>query len=165
MALKTLIKNPILGVGILLMAIFLMGLYKDGKIFKRENLIPTSCKATIVKLERRIPANWSTGCEGNNLWVHVQYVSAENSAKKVDSKNLKKLLYREIANYLILIAKNSPSDNLERTEYVRLRLIHPELTINALTQGKFLVKLATLKDQKLISEHLKVTVQVQETKK
>lgn len=161
MALKTLIKNPILGVGILLMSIFLMGLYKDGKIFKRENLIPTSCKALTVKLDRRIPANWSTGCEGNNLWVHINYPADK---KEYKPENLRKLLYRELANYLILVAKNSPSDNLERTDYVRLRIIHPLLTINALTEGKYLIKMATLKDQKLIAEHLKVTVQVQETK-
>lgn len=162
MGLKILMKNPILGVGILMMSIFLMGLYKDGKIFKRENLIPTSCKAVTVKLERRIPANWSIGCEGNNLWVEVNYLLLE---KKIKLEVLRSVFYCEMANYFSLVAKNSPSDNLERTDFVRLKLVHLLLTINALTEGCYLIKMATLTDQRLIAEHLKVTVQVQEVAK
>ena len=67
-----------------------------------------------------------------------------------------------MANDLISIAKISPGDNLERTDIVRLKMIHPELVINAITEGKYIVKLKTLTDKRLIAEHLKVTVQVQE---
>jgi len=158
---KNLFKNPVLIIGILFLAIFLMGLSKKGYLRNaRKNLIPTSCRATLVKLNRRIPANWKTECEGNNLSINITYVET----KKFDDSKLRQYLYREVANNLIHIAKNSPDDNLERVDIVRLKYQHPKLIVNAVTEGKYLVKLATLKNKKLIAEHFKTTVQIQETK-
>lgn len=163
MPFKSLMKNPVLAVGILMMFIFLatagpkLGWWES----RSDKLRPTSCRAVLVKLERRVPANWQVGCEGpekTNLFVIIQ--SPDND--KILAKNNRSYAYRELANNLILTAKNSPLDNLERTPYVRLKLTYKNYLINGLTQGKFLVKLATLKDPKLIAEHLKVTVQIQE---
>ncbi len=156
-------------VGVLMMLIFV---FQAGKKFnwwesRRQKLMPSSCKAVIVKLARRIPQNWSVNCEGktyNNLAVEINY-PVEKEEIKEKSQNLQQiraLLYREMANDLIAVAKNSPEDNLERTDVIRLRMNHPKLVINAITEGKFLIKLKTLTDKKLIAEHLKVTVQVQE---
>ncbi|MAF77880.1 MAG: hypothetical protein CME63_03665 [Halobacteriovoraceae bacterium] len=173
MPLRSLMKNPMLVVGVLMMMIFL---FQAGKKFnwwesRRQKLMPSSCKAVLVKLERRIPENWQTSCEGkifNNLAVEINYPVLEKQEKQKDQAKSNKdrvrsLLYREMANDLISIAKNSPSDNLEKTDIVRIKLIHPEMTINAVTEGKYIVKLQTLRDKRLIAEHLKVTVQVQET--
>lgn len=167
MPLKSLMKNPILAIGILFSIIFL---FQAGEKFnwwesRRKKLMPSSCKAVRVKLDRRIPANWSSKCEGsdfNSLAVEINYPQ-EKQKKIKDINILRKLVYRELANDLILIAKNSPSDNLERTNMVRVRFIHPELRVDALTEGKYIVKLQTLKSKELIAEHLKVTVQVKET--
>ena len=159
---KTLFKNPMLIIGILMMFIFLYNLNKKNGIFsKRNNLLKAhSCTALLVKLEKRIAANWTAGCEGNSLAVTVDY---ELDEKKIAAKtNIKEILYRELANYLIIVAKNSPSDNLERTDYVRIRLKHKAYTINALTPGKHLVKFQTLTSPKMIAEHMKTTVSVQE---
>lgn len=166
MPFKSLMKNPILAIGILMMFIFLatagpkLGWWES----RTDKLRPTSCKAVIVKLERRIPANWQTGCEGprrTNLYVTIN--EAENS--NIQNNLEKQYIYRLLANHMISIAKNSPVDNLERTPYVRIRLHYRERVINALTEGRFIIKLATLTDPKLIAEHLKVTVQIQEAGK
>lgn len=166
MPLKKLIENPILAVGILMMFIFLatygpkLGLWEA----RSDKLRPTSCKAVIVKLKKRVPANWKVFCEGDtkeNLAIEIQ-------SSHLDIKDISKLravLYRQLANDLISTAKTSPQDNLEKTPYVRFLVIHPLMKLNALTQGQYLVKLSTLTDSKLIAEHLKVTVNIQETLK
>lgn len=160
MLLQNLMKNPVLMIGILMMSIFLMSLSREGKIFHRENLVPTSCKAVLVKLDRRIPASWTTECQGNNLNINITKTLQPKEAGNIEM--LRSLLYRELANDLIAIANNSPSDNLERTDLVSLKLRHAEMEIGALTEGKFIVKFSTLRDQRLIMEHLQQTVQVQE---
>lgn len=161
MVLKTLMKNPILMIGIISFSLFIYYATSKGKLGRREALMPTSCKALRVKLDRRIPANWKSECEGNNLAVEITLPREE----KVLDKDLSAYLYRHLANDMISIAKNSPSDNLERTDFVRVRINHPDRQINALTEGKYLTKLATMKDKRLIAEHLKLTVQVQEITK
>ncbi len=156
-----LMKNPILMIGILMMSILLFQLSEKGLFGSKSRLVPSSCKAVRVKLDRRIPANWKTFCEGktvNNLVVEIE----SPLDKSLDKKNLRAALYRNLANDMILIAKNSPADNLERTDFVRLKVTHPAGEINAITQGRYIAKLATLTDLKLISEHIKTTVQVRE---
>ncbi len=143
-----------------MMSIFIMTVGRQRGWFQRESIIPTSCKAVLVKLDRRIPANWSTECDLNNLAIRMNF--AESSAKPIPQEDLRLTLFRTLANNLKSVAMNSPSDNLERTDIVSVRLIHPKLTINAVTEGRYLVKLATMNDPTMIAEHLKVTVQVQE---
>lgn len=164
MPFKKLIQNPILAIGILMMFIFIvttgpkLGWWES----RSDKLRPTSCKAVLVKLTKRIPQHWKAKCEGKtkeNLAIFIKSTFGEQD------KNLREILYRNLANDLMIAAKLSPSDNLERTPYVRVRVDHPRLSLNALTQGKFLVKLQTLTVPKLIAEHLKVTVQIQEVSK
>jgi len=156
-------------VGVLMMLIFV---FQTGKKFnwwemRRQKLMPSSCRAVLVKLNRRIPQNWHTLCEGkayNNLAIEINYPVEKQDGKSKALKQIKALLYRELANDLIAVAKNSPEDNLERTDIIRMKMIHPQLIINAITEGKYIIKLKTLTDKRLIAEHLKVTVQVQEVK-
>ena len=156
---KYLMKNPLLAIGVLMMVIMLYQLGdKDLVELRRAKLTPSSCRSLLVKLDRRIPENWKTACEGNNfnnLSIVINMPSGEQ-------KDLRAYLYREMANYLIHVAQMSPSDNLELTDIIRLQLLHPKLEINAVSEGRFVVKLATLKDKKLIAQHLHSTVQVQE---
>ena len=167
MPLKSLMKNPVLVIGVLMMFIFL---YQTGKKLnwweqRRKKLMPSSCQAVLVKLERRIPANWHADCEGqtyNNLAVEIKYPQ-ESDAPKEPLQKVRALLYREMANDLISVAKNSPDENLERTNIVRMKLMHPQMEINAITEGRFITKLKTLTDKSLIAQHLKVTVQVRES--
>ena len=65
---KSLMKNPVLGMGILMMFIFI-SLYgrklaeKMGWASFQDRLNPTSCRAVMVKLKRTLPANQKAYCE------------------------------------------------------------------------------------------------------
>ena len=159
---KSLLRNPILMIGILMMFIFLYNLNeKYGFLSNRSELLKArSCTALLVKLKRRVAANWQVKCEKNSLAVTIDYNFDEKNLAA--NSNMKQLLYREVANNLVHIAKNSPSDILERTDYIRVRLKHSTMIINALTSGRHLVKFQTLTAPRMIAEHLKTTVQVQE---
>ena len=160
MALKSLMKNPILMIGILLMSIFLMNTFMDNGLWNRDRLNPTSCRAVLVKLDRRIPGNWKTECDKNNLNLSIHHTVTEKEFK--DMKSVRMIVYRELANSFVHLAKNSPSDNLERVDWVSIRYAHPKLEVGALTEGKFAVKFATIKNTELMKKHLQATVQVKE---
>lgn len=163
-------NNPIFMIGVILMALFIMSQVREEGLGYRENLTPTSCKAVLVKLDRRIPETWKTECRGNNLNVRIkkteqpgaEALGEDPTAEQVLALT-RELLYRQLANDLITIARNSPEDNLEQTDLISIKLLHPAMEIGALTEGRFIVKFATLTDLDLIREHLRETVQVQET--
>jgi hypothetical protein len=159
---KSLLKNPVLMIGILMMFIFLWDMNrKYGWTAKRnEKLKARSCNAVLVKVEKRIAANWKVFCEQNSLAAEIEF--SFDKSKLKDQSNFKKVMYRELANNLVLLAKISPSDNLERTDYVRVRLVHKDLTINALSQGRHVAKFQTLTTPQMIAQHLQATVTVQE---
>lgn len=160
MILKTLMKNPILVIGIILFVLFIHQVATGEKwgFLKNERLIPTSCKAALVRIDKHIPANWATQCEGNNLAVAIKEL--ENT-----DGNIEALLYRQLANHMSYIAKVAMPDIIEKVDFVTFKLIHEKLTINAVTEGKYIAKLATLEDPDLIRSHLQSTVQVQEVRK
>ncbi len=163
MIFKWMMKNPMFIIGVILMGLFLTSQFREGGTGYKESLTPTSCKAVLVKLDRRIPATWSASCLGNNLNIIIQkdFMPPE----KDNLEQLRVMLYNDLANDIIHIAKSSPLDNLELTEMVSIRTKHPKLEIGAMTEGRFIVKFATLENLDLIKEHLKQTVQVQEISK
>jgi len=161
---KSLIKYPVLIAGILLMTIFLFDLKKRGIFFSRaDKLRATSCRSVLVMLDKRIPTTWSTECEKDNLAIEIK--SSLDATKFKDKKLLKPALYRELANNLIFIAKNSLNESLERVDLVRVHLEGPTLSINAVATGRDLARFATMKRPDFIAEHLKATVHVKETAK
>jgi hypothetical protein len=159
---KFLMKNPVLAIGIIMMGLFLYQVATDQKwsIFQNDKLVATSCKAVVVKLEKQIPANWKIFCEGNNLAVEINELAVPPEAT-----NLRTLMYRQLANHMSFVARSSHSDILEKVYFVRFRLTHPKMVINAVTEGKYIVKLATLESPEHIMTHLKSTVQVKEDAK
>lgn len=159
MFLKTLMKKPVLMVGILLMVIFLLDLNNRGKLFNRDSLKPTSCRSVLVMLNKRIPATWKTKCKNNNLRVDISV----NTSKNIKQKNLRAFIYRNLANNLIFIAKNSLNESLERVNFVHVHMDHKKMSVNALTEGKFICKFASITNKKFIAEHIQSTVQVKET--
>lgn len=151
-------KKPILLIGILFFTIFLLDLSRRGILpFRKGGIKATSCTSAVVMLNKRVPANWSTECNDNNLTVRIL-----SSVKVNDPKDLSLALYRELANHLIFISKNSLNESLERTFIIRVQLIHKEKELNAITEGQYLAKMATLNRPNFIAQHLKSTVQVQE---
>ena len=159
---NSLLKNPILAIGIIMFGLFISQVVRKEKwgIFHNDKLIPTSCKAALVKIDKKIPANWKTFCEGNNLAVEIKEVAIPEKAE-----GLKALMYRQLANHMSFVARNSTPDILEKVFLVRFKLMHPKIEINAVTEGKYIVKLATLELPEHIVSHLKSTVQVKETVK
>lgn len=156
---RYLMQKPVLAIGLIMFGLFLYQVANDRKwgIFHNEKLISTSCKAVVVRLEKKIPENWKIFCEGNNLAVDINEVAIPPEAA-----NLKVLMYRQLANHMSFVARNSHSDILEKVYLVRFKLNHPKMVINAVTEGKFIVKLATLESPEHIMTHLKTTVQVKE---
>ena len=152
-------KKPVLAIGLIMFGLFLYQVARDQKwgLFHNDKLLATSCKAVLIKLEKNIPANWNAFCEGNNLAVEIKEVAIPESAN-----NLKSLMYRQLANHMSYVARSSHTDILEKVFFVRFKLMHPKMDINAVTEGKFLVKLATLETPEHIMTHLKSTVQVKE---
>jgi hypothetical protein len=159
---NSLMKKPMLPIGLILFGLFLSQVARKEKwgIFHNQKLIPTSCKAVIVPLEKRIPGNWKIFCEGNNLAVEINEIAIPEK-----SVNLKTLMYRQLANHMSFIARSAPADILEKVFIIRFKLDHSGMEINAVTEGKFIVKLTTLETPDHIMSHLKSTVQVKETLK
>ena len=72
MVLKSLMKNPMLMIGFLFLAIFLFQLRDQGYFDQRSaKLIPTSCKAVKVRLDKYLHDSWEISCNENNLEVIV----------------------------------------------------------------------------------------------
>lgn len=164
MRLNSLMKNPFLVVGLLWWMILIYWMKGNGYFGSEESrLIPTSCKAVLVALDKRVPKGWNPFCEKNNLAVYIK--SSVDKTKLNDQVKYRAAMYRELANHIIFIAKNSPEESLERTFILRIRLIGKGLTINAVTEGKDIVKFRTMTEPKFISEHFQKTVQVKETLK
>ncbi|HXH74942.1 MAG TPA: hypothetical protein VNJ08_08255 [Bacteriovoracaceae bacterium] len=159
---NSLIKNPILAIGILMFGLFIMQVVRKEKwgIFHNDKLISTSCRGALVRIEKKIPENWKVFCEGNNLAVEIRELAIPEK-----STNLNVLMYRQLANHMAFVARVSTPDILEKVFFVRFKLMHPSLEINAVTEGKFIVKLLNLESPEHIMTHLKSTVQVQETVK
>ncbi len=129
-------------------------------IFANNKLISTSCRGVLIGLDKRIPANWKVYCEGNNLAVEIAEVAIPEKAD-----NLKLLMYRQLANHMAHVARISATDILEKVLFVRFHVVHPKMVIDAVTEGQYIVKLATLENAEHIMTHLKSTVQVKETLK
>jgi hypothetical protein len=159
---NSLMKNPVLTLGIILFGMFIYQVASKEKwgIFHNEKLLSTSCRAVVIQVEKRIPANWKTFCEGNNLAVEINEVAVPPKAAHLEA-----LMYRQLANHMSFIAKATHADMLEKVNFVRFRLTHEQMEINAVTEGKFIVKLATLETPEHIMTHLKSTVQVKKTVK
>lgn len=159
---NSLMKNPVLTLGIILFGMFLYQVASKEKwgIFANQKLISSTCKAVVIQAEKRVPANWKLFCEGNNLAVEIVEIAIPPKASHLEA-----LMYRQLANHMSYIAKVSHADMLEKVDFVRFRLTHENIEINAVTEGKFIVKLATLESPEHIMTHLKSTVQVKQTVK
>src|SRR5665647_131516 len=156
---NSLMKNPILAIGIIMFGLFIVQVVQKDKngwgIFRNDKLIPTSCRAALVRIEKKIPNNWKVFCEGNNMAVEIKEV-----AIPPDANGLQLLMYRQLANHMSFIARVSQADILEKVLFVRFKLMHPKLEINAVTEGKYIVKLVSLESPEHIMSHLKTTVHV-----
>lgn len=166
MILKSLMKNPILVIGFLFMAIFLFQLRDGGFFAKRaESMIPTSCKAVVVRLAKYMHKSWDIECKGNNLQIEIEVDEVVIPKLLSDMKELRPKMYKALANSYSTISKYSPEDSLSRTDFISVRLIHHNLTLNSISEGKHVANVKSLKDLNNLSKHFSQTVRVQEVTK
>lgn len=164
---KFALKNPILIIGLILMFIFLNDLKKRGMLpdifqSRTEKLKPVSCKSSLVMLEKRMDTNWKVACDDNNLVVIIN--SPLKRAEFPKEENFNAAVYRELANHIIFVSRNSLNESLERTFTVRMHLQADDLKLNALTKGEDIAQFANMKNPKFIREHFQKTVFVEEVK-
>ena len=158
------IKNPILSIGILFFIIFLFQLNKSGYFEKRRKVYSAaSCTAVVVKLKKVVDNNWSLECNGHfadrtdTLEVMIKLQSSPEM-----KLTQKAFAYREMANYLSFVAKNSPSDNLERLSWVKISILTFEGQADGVVSGISLSKMRTLKTQEGLMGHLQNSVSVKD---
>ena len=170
MLLKPLMKRPVLGMGIVMMFIFL-SLYgrqfaeKVGRSFWQGGLETTSCRGALAMLRRNLPRGHKAWCEGNHLALDISYSSDGRQLGDVRTNILCPILYRELANHWKLLA-DSPAplrEILARVDSVRLRLIHPRLSIYSAATGANLVRMAGIKTMQGLVDHFRETIRVQES--
>ncbi|MBY0517638.1 MAG: hypothetical protein K2P81_12050 [Bacteriovoracaceae bacterium] len=160
MFLNFLMKKPIFAIGLLMF--IAVWLQSKGRfpLMRDEKLNPTVCRAALVKLEKESPASWKLSCNDNNLEVII-----DETQLKAQPQELQAALYRQLANHMVELAKRSQNDILEKVFIVHVKLEHSKMEINAISEGKYVAKLATLNSPQAIMDHLKQTVQVKDTVK
>ena len=168
MLLKSLLKRPILAIGLIMMFVFI-SLYgrkfidKVGSGPLREQFGTSSCRGVLAMLGRTLPDDQKARCQGNHLFVNRNYLTHGQGAV-LPRKVLCPLLYREMANSLKFLANDqkTPLNILKRVEMVQLKLTHPQLTVYAMTSGKFLVGMSKISNPDRLAKYIKTTVKVQE---
>jgi hypothetical protein len=96
-------------------------------------------------------------CNDNNLEVVIREMQVGDN-----EKDFRAALYRQLANYLVEIARRSEIDILEKVFIITVKIEHSKMEIRAATEGQYIVKLATLNSNQFVMDHLKQTVQVKE---
>lgn len=135
---------------------------RGGSLFKRNFEVHYSCDKVMAELGNQIPGNWMLNCNKNNLQVEIDETKKAELENSTDKNSTLTLIYQDLAQQLTYIATKSPTSALLATDIVTLRIHYPKVTLNAATEGKFMHQLVNIKDEKLIADHLRSTVQVQE---
>lgn len=163
MAIKFMMKNPVLMIGILMMIIFILNTKRMGFFNDNDRFNPTSCKSAIVMLQRRAPDYYKVECQKNDMVVRVKRL--DNGKMPEGEKGRKKLFYMELANHLTFIARNSYTDSLQNVDHISLIFDVGDYKINTFTKGIDISRLSSLTDVGMISLHLRNTVKIQEITK
>ncbi|MEH0860650.1 MULTISPECIES: hypothetical protein [Halobacteriovorax] len=163
MVLKSLLKNPVLGFGILIFILFLFQL-RDNNMFEQraQSMKATSCRSVKVRLDKYLHPSWTLRCNDNNLEVTIPADVKVIPENIEDKEILRKEMYKALANSYISIAKYALPESLERTMMVVVKLVHPKMVLSSISEGKYVVKLATLKNKNNLARHIHQTIQVQE---
>jgi hypothetical protein len=155
-----LLKYPVI-VAVALM--FYLYLNPKNEIKRRRQLLEgTACMAGLVKLERKVEKNWKLECIENNLKVEI---SIQDPPNPKDISKKRAYFFRELANQLVFISKNTPEANLENVKSIHVIFSSETFMVEALSKGDSLSKLRYLMGPESIKEHLKNTVKIKETVK
>ena len=158
-------EKPVLAIGVILFVLFIYDLQKRGYLDSFKNRFnPTSCYGALTSLTKKLPQEAKAKCEDNHL--KVTWTIAIGELIRIDKPE--KILaanYRELANNLSFIAKNTPVELMSSINTVTLDQEGEDYVLSAFTEGRQLTLLKELKSPELISEHLRNTVKVKEVTK
>jgi hypothetical protein len=130
-------KNPLIIIGLILCYLLYSYMVRNGIWDQhRDSLNATSCKSVLVKLKKNAPKNWQVFCEQKSLTLAVEVNSevdqipasppstadSKTIPKALEGENLKKALYRELANIMIDIAKLSSHVGLDKDDPLKEKI-------------------------------------------
>lgn len=163
MLLKSLFKNPILSLGFLMFALFLLEAGRRG-MWDSDRFNTSSCHGALPLLKKKLEnKGWSFKCNKNNLLTSHQIPQNHGITKEALKRNILNFSYKEMANNLKSLSLLIPLEFRSKIDVVTFNLIIPKkLEIRAVTEGIFLEKIANEKDKYLLAQILKESVQVQE---
>lgn len=157
---NSLMKKPMLVIGIIMMVLFIYSLRSgksgQGFFYNRDVFKSWSCKPVVLMLEKSAPKTWSYTCTESLLKIAVEM------DEKLSQTQERQLLYREMANGLIYVSKVSPEENLERIPVVQFYLVGTHLRVDGVVSGEELIKFKNISNAELLRQHFKASVQVKE---
>ncbi|POB14912.1 hypothetical protein C0Z22_00630 [Halobacteriovorax sp. DA5] len=124
-------------------------------------MLATSCRSVKVRLDKYMHPSWKIECNKNNLEVTIP-VDEKIVPEGTDKEILRQEMYKALANSYISISRYAMDESLERTMMVVVKLVHPKMILSSLSEGKYVVKLKTLKNKNNLARHIHQTIQVQE---
>ncbi len=151
-------KYPALVAGIIMFALFLADpKTKTWWNSLGDRFIPSTCKALIDRVSNKSPDNWSMECPGTSRLV----LNIETEIDP-DSTDLRKLMYRSMANNLKSFAIMANPETLQNLKVFEIMLESENFSILGKTDGQALAKLGRIDSPKKIAQHLRLTVKVKE---
>lgn len=167
MFIKGIMKYPVLIAGVLMFSLFLS--QETTHIWWKKvwhqistRYIPSTCNALVDRTELKAPKDWSFDCSGTQLLIITTPFDKDGKAKFTSHRELRVMMYKEVANNLSRLAKSSNLETLEFLKHIKLILKHKNLEITATTDGQAVAKFAKLKAKQDILDHLRLTVKVSE---
>lgn len=150
-------NKPMLPIGIIMFTLFIFN--KQTRVWwdvYTERFKPNNCRVASERLVKRNVSNWKVSCEGQTLIVESEF------NKFVDTKNLRGVMYKYLANTIVNVARQSNLETIEDLTKVKVIVFNNNLKIISLTKGENIINFRTLKTPKAISDHLNATVTVKE---
>ena len=146
-------------IGIVLFIIFLNSpTTKDYWRKHTQRFTPNACTAIESRISKKMPSNWDIECPGTvRLILNVEFNKQAKSQAETRT-----LLYRELANTYMLLAKISNPETMENIRVIEINLKHKSLGIHSESDGQAVVELKSKRTQRDIANHLKLTVKTKE---
>jgi hypothetical protein len=171
MVIKSLVKNPLLMIG-LLMCFIAINEYRDqlSFLFRNHKVLASSCRSALVQLQKNIPKKAKIQClpspettqalQQNLEILQITLPPLHDLPSQSTSE-----LYRALAQNIAIYSLWGLEESLENVFKVHFLLRYPplKLEILAVLSGKDFVYFRYLKDGQAVLKHLQEKVIVKET--
>ena len=149
-------KYPVLIIGIVFFGLYITN-PKTKEFWENHfgKMKPSTCRVTVERFKKNSQKDWSFHCPS------TQSLSIEIKSELAD-KYSRALLYKELANSLSYLGHKTNPETLGYLKKVSVKLIHPKLTIDAITDGPAINQMAQTKDRETLFDILKLSVRTKE---